>query len=402
MAYKGFYRDMEIKNLKKVAQRILKAIENKEKIILFSDSDLDGVTSLIILKETIENLGGKVKLVYFSFREDGYGLNKKALRFLKSKAPALLICLDLGIGNFEEVKLAKKYGFEVIIVDHHDILGKLPPASIIVDPKQKGDRSLFNFLANVGIVFKLSKEILPKSLFKELEKSFLELAALGTIADLMPQIGENKEIIEKGIESLKTSERIGIRVFFERKGTVPIWGLSPNSKTNSESASRIISLLNAGQQEKDNLTETYLILSASEISKARKILSILLRKNKKRKLKIKEIILEVEKRVSKQKPQPIVFEGKNNWSLVHLGSAASKICQKYKKPIFLFKEKKNLILGSVRSPKGINNLEALKSCSKFLKTYGGHPQASGFYLKEENLERFKNCLIEYYNPNDTN
>ena len=268
---------MEIKNLKKTAQRILKAIENKEKIILFSDSDLDGVTSLIILKETIENLGGKVKLVYFSFREDGYGLNKKALRFLKSKAPALLICLDLGIGNFEEVKIAQKYGFEVIIVDHHDILGKLPPASIIVDPKQKGDKYPFKSLANVGIVFKLSKEILPKSLFKELERNFLELTALGTIADLMPQVGENKEMIEKGIKSLKTSERIGIRVFFERD-------FIKNSKTNSELASRIISLLNAGQQKKDNLTETYLILSASEISKARKILSILLRKNQKRKL----------------------------------------------------------------------------------------------------------------------
>jgi len=378
-----------LKNLKKVAQRIIIAIKNKEKIILFSDSDLDGITSLIILKEAIKNLGGEIGLVYFSFREDGYGLNKKALRFLKSKAPALLICLDLGIGNFEEVKIAQKYGFEVIIVDHHDILGKLPPASIIVDPKQKGDKYPLKSLANVGIVFKLSKEILPKSLFKELERNFLELTSLGTIADLMPQIGENKEMIEKGIKSLKTSERIGIRVFFERD-------FIKNSKTNSELASRIISLLNAGQQKKDNLTETYLILSASEISKARKILSILLRKNQKRKLKIKEIISEIEKRVSKQKPQPIIFEGKNNWPLVRLGSAASKICQKYKKPIFLFKKKKNLILGSIRSPKDINNLEALKSCSKFLKTYGGHPQASGFYLKEENLERFKNCLIEYY------
>jgi len=379
---------MEIKNLKKVAQRILKAIENKEKIILFGDSDLDGVTSLIILKETIENLGGKVKLVYFSFREDGYGLNKKALIFLKSKAPALLICLDLGIGNFEEVKIAKKYGFEVIIVDHHDILGKLPPASIIVDPKQKGDKYPFKSLAAVGVVFKLSKEILPKSLFTNQERSFLELSALGAIADLMPQVGENKEIIKKGTESLKTSERIGIRVFFERD-------LIKNSKTNSELASRIISLLNAGQK-KDNLTEAYLILSASEISEARKILNTLFKKNIKRKLKIKEIIFEVEKNILTKEKEPMIFEGKNNWSLIFLGPAASKICQKYKKPVFLFTKKKNLIFGSIRSSKDINNLEALKSCSKFLKTYGGHPQASGFCLKEENLERFKNCLMKFF------
>ena len=379
---------MAIKNLKKAARRILKAIKNKEKIILFSDSDLDGITSLIILKETIENLGGEIKLIYFSFREDGYGLNKKALRFLKSKAPALLICLDLGVGNFEEVKTAKKYGFEVMIVDHHNIIGKLPPASIIVDPRQKGDKSPFDFLAAVGVVFKLSKEILPKSLFKKLERSFLELAALGTIADLMPQIDENKEIIKKGVKSLMTSKRIGIRIFFEKD-------FIKNSKTNLELTSKIISLLNAGQKT-DHLTETYLILSASKISKAKEILSILFRRSKERKIRIKEIILEIEKRISEREAQPIIFESKDNLPLVFLGSAASKICQKYKKPVFLFKKKKNLIFGSIRSPKGINNLEALKSCSKFLKTYGGHPQASGFCLKEENLERFKNCLIEYY------
>ena len=128
----------EIKNLKKAANRILKAIKSKEKIILYGDADLDGITSVIILQETIKNLRGEVTSVYFPDREnEGYGINKTALNILKDIAPALLISLDLGIGNVEEVKLAKKLGFEVIIIDHHELLYEPPEASIIVDPKQE-------------------------------------------------------------------------------------------------------------------------------------------------------------------------------------------------------------------------------------------------------------------------
>ena len=378
----------QIKNLKKAAQRIIKAVKLKEKIILYGDSDLDGITSVIITKEAIENLGGKVETVHLAFREEGYGLNKKALRVLKARAPALLICFDLGISNFEEMKKAKKYGFNVIIVDHHEILKKLPKADIIVDPKQKGDNSHFEYLATAGIAFKLSKEILPKKLFEKQEKSFLELAALGTISDLMPRLDENKEIIKKGIESLENSQRTGIKVFFEKD-------FIKDSKSNSEATSKIISLLDAGQRKK-NLTETYLILSTFKLSEARKILSLLFKKNKERKLKIKEIVSEIEKRVSRREERPIIFEGKNDWTLIYLGNAASKICQKYKKPVFLYKKKENMILGSVRNPKDVNGVTALTSCSVFLKTYGGHPLASGFSLDEENLEKFENCLMEYF------
>ena len=130
---------MEIKNLKKAADRIKKAIRDKERIVLYGDADLDGAGSIIILKESIKNLGGQTPFIYFPDREkEGYGINEKALKSLKKLAPALFIAMDCGIINFKEIKMANSFGFEVIIIDHHQVLDELPEASIVVDPKQKG------------------------------------------------------------------------------------------------------------------------------------------------------------------------------------------------------------------------------------------------------------------------
>ena len=205
----------KIKNLRKAAQRILRAIKNEERIILYGDADLDGTTSVIILKESIQSLGGKVFAVYFPDREkEGYGITKTGLNFLRKYSPALLIALDCGIGNFKEIKLAKKLGFEVILIEHHEIIDKLPQASIVVDPKQKGDRYPFKGLASAGITFKLSELLFNKKMTTTLKRTFLELVALATIADMMPRQSENKVFIEEGLSTLNNSLRPGINIFF--------------------------------------------------------------------------------------------------------------------------------------------------------------------------------------------
>ena len=151
----------KIKNIEKAAERIRQAAINKERIILYGDSDLDGIASVVILEETIKNLSGEVCAVIFPNREeDGYGINMRALEFLKDKSPALFITLDLGISNIKEVELANKMGFEVIIIDHHQILDSLPAAKIIIDPNQEGDTYYFKELCNAGLTFKLCEEIL--------------------------------------------------------------------------------------------------------------------------------------------------------------------------------------------------------------------------------------------------
>jgi len=385
---------VEIKNLKKVADRILKAIKSKEKIILYGDSDLDGITSVVILEETINNLGGEIASIYFSNREDdGYGINKKSLDVLKNIAPALIIALDLGIGNFEEVKLAKKLGFEVIIIDHHEILDKIPDASIIVDPKQKEDKYPFKKFANVGIVFKLSQILLGKNFSENLKSSFLELTALGTIADMMPETDENESFIREGLQSLENTFRPGLKAFFEVFKDSPGKDIFGNSTRFI--AQRIISVLNAGERV-DHSNETYLLLTSPLTETVKDLVETLLEKNRQKQERIKEIIEEVEEKILNKPEEPIIFEGYSFWPLVLAGTVASRICQRYEKPVFIFKKGKEESCGSVRNPKNVNSVEVMQSCSDLLINFGGHPQASGFRIKNENLKKFKECLIKYF------
>jgi len=383
---------MEIKNLKKAANRILKAIKSKEKIVIYGDADLDGVTSVIILKESIQNLGGDISAIYFPDREkEGYGINKTALDFLKTITPALLVALDCGIGNFQEVKIAKSLGFEVIIIDHHQILDKLPEASIIVDPKQKGDKYPFKEFAAVGIVFKLSQLLLKEKMSEAMRKNFLELVALGTIADMMIEQDENKLFIMKGLESLENSWRPGIKKFLN---SIPFTPQEKNYLNLRQKISKIISILNVRDIE-NKMPASFRVLTSSSSEDAEKIIEKLLKKNEVKKEKIREMVQELEELITETNEE-IIFEGKSNWELLLLSSVASIICNKYKKPTFFFKKGKTKSQGTVRIPKGLDGVKAMLSCRQLLETYGGHALAAGFSLKNENLEKFRECLNKYF------
>jgi single-stranded-DNA-specific exonuclease len=377
----------KIKNLQKVANRIKKAVKNKEKFIIYGDADLDGVASVIILKESIKNLGGEISAIYFPDREnEGYGITEKGLEYLKNFSPAVFITLDLGIGNFEEVKVAKKLGFEVIIIDHHQVLGKIPQASIVVDPKQKGEKYPFKNLATAGIVFKLSEVLLKERLTQKLKENFLELVALATIADLMPRVEENTLLIEEGLDSLKNTWRPGLKVFSFIESV-------RNYRNFQEFTQKIISSLNAAEK-KDHLNEAYFLLTEQNEKKAKILAKELLEKSQQKHLRIKEIVGEIEERIFKKPKEEIIFEGENDWPLALLGPVASRICQKYQKPTFLFRLDKEKSQGAVRVPLRFDSVKLMSRCSKLLETYGGHAQASGFRVKNENLEKFKNCLIK--------
>jgi len=380
---------MEIKNLKKAADRIQKAVKNKEKIIIYGDSDMDGISSVIILKETLRNLGGKIEEIYFPNREEeGYGLNEEALDFLEKKAPALLITLDCGIGNFEEIKLANKMGFEIIIVDHHVVLEKLPDASIIVDLKQEGDTYPFKDFAATGLCFKLCQVLLGKKLSDSMKKNFLELVALATLADMMPEKGENKEFIEEGLRSLETTFRPGLKVFFEIDPT-------KDFVSTRELAQRIISTLNISIP-KDHVNKSYELLTSSSVPEAKILAEELLKKAEQKRAKVREAVQEIEQRISKKGDEILIFEGDPSWSIILAGTVASRICYAHEKPTFIFKKGEKESQGSLRMPKGFNGVEAMMSCKELLITFGGHPPAAGFKLENKNLEKFKNCLIDYF------
>ena len=371
----------EIKNLKRAAERIKKAIKNKERVILYGDTDLDGITSVIILEESIKNLGGKISAVYFPDREkEGYGITETALAFLKSQSPALLIAVDCGIGNIKEVKIAKKIGFKVIIIDHHQVIDELPKADIIVDPQQKSDKYPFKGLAAVGVVFKLSEVLLKNKMTDNLKNTFLELTALATLADMMPKEEENKIFIEQGLFSLENSWRPGIKAFLETEDFKDYFDLN-------QKVSKIISILNIRDVE-NGLPAGYRLLTTPSIETAKKMIKELLIKNRIRKERIEEITKEIEKKIEKEQDS-IIFEGDSAYEIPLVSTVASIICKRYSKPVFLFKKLKEESQGTVRTPAGIDSICLMKKCSKYLLTYGGHAQASGFRIKNENLQKFK-------------
>ena len=220
---------------------------------------------------------------------------------------------------------------------------------------------------------------------QELKQSFLEIVALGTIADAMPREGENEIMIAQGLQSIANSWRPGIKAFFRER--------SFEKYDTSHKTSKLISLLNIRDVQNQS-PASYRLLTVSSLSEAKSILDVLIEKSFERTRKIGETREEIERRIFLGK-DIIVFEGDSSWELILLGSVASMISQKYQKPTFLFKMSGKESQGTARTAKGLDLVKAMKSCAKLLESYGGHAPAAGFRIKNENLEKFKNCLTEY-------
>ena len=379
--------DKEIKNLEKAVFRILEAVENKEKIILYGDSDPDGAASVAILEEVLEFLGNPPSQIYFPDRDElGRGLNIKALNYFSKKAPGLLILMDCGITSLKEVKIAKEMGFEVMIIDHHKPLSSLPPAKIIVNPRQKGDKYYFKELANGGLTYKLVKLLLSEAGKTYPLESLLELAMLATLSDLMIITDENENIIKEGVLALEYTQRIGL------KSLIEITGL--NILEIEEIQEKMIPLLNVGVS-KDHLNEAYLLFIEKSEIKARRLVNTLIRRREFNQEVFQDILQEINFNFIETN-SPIIFMGNNKWPFFTLGKIASILSCRYKKPAFIFNKGAKISRGSVRTPKGVDGVKAMVYCKELLKHFGGHPQAGGFSVENENIEELEQRLIKYF------
>lgn len=380
-----------IKGIDKASREIIDAAKNGKRIILYGDADLDGVSSVIIIKEAIEIFNKSYKKrnlgVYFPDREnDGYGITISALNFLKKFSPGLFIALDCGISNFKEIELAKKAGFFVIVVDHHKPLARLPKADLIVNPHQKTDRILFKQFSAAGIAYKLARYALIENQSSWRPEGFLELAALATLADQMPSIEENKTLIDQGLKAFERTERIGLRALKEITNYI--------EGDSVDLFQKILAPLNSSDRIR-NITETYILLTTQSKRTAKILSKDLFKRSQTKKIRIQEIFEEVEEKIA-LKDSPIIFEGDKDWPTVMIGVVASRMCQKYRKPTFLFKTSEKEAVCSARLPKDIDGVKAFDHCKKLLESYGGHPPACGCRLKPGNFKKFEECLIKYF------
>ncbi len=302
----------------------------------------------------------------------------------------MIVTLDCGITNFKEIEDAKNSGFSVVVIDHHKAIGGIPEAAeIVVDPKQPDDDYPFKEYANVGIAFKLSEELLGDKLSPMLKDSFIELTALATISDMMPEVGENEQWIKEGLEKIEYSQRPAIRAIFSI--------LNPmDFGSKRDMVSKINSALNSAVIE-NHIPKPYLFLIESDFDKAKKIAEELFLESQEKQREIAVLVNELIEKISMSDGSSIIFEGSHLYEPEYLGAVASRLCNYFEKPVFLYKKGEEFSRGTVRVPKGFDAVKAMESCKELLVMFGGHAPAAGFTVKNSNIFKFEECLKKYFN-----
>ena len=378
-----------IKDMRRAGKRILKAVKKKEKIAIFGDYDVDGVTSVTILYDTLRQLKTQ-PIIYIPNRQsEGYGLNLSALKYLKKQGVNLIITVDCGIRDLTEIEKIQRKGVDVIITDHHLPGSKLPSAFAIINPHCE-KRYPFSELSGAGVAFKLACALIelssPGTYPVGFDKWLLDLVALGTIADLVPLVGENRALAKYGLLVLGKTRRPGLRAIFA-SSRLPLSAKTPPD--TSQISFQIAPRLNAAGRM-DHANVSFALLTSEKKAEAKKIAEDLGQKNSRRQRLTDKIVAEIENKLNLK--EKLVFTGSPDWPVGILGLAAGKICEKYARPAFLFNVSEGKCRGSIRSIEKFKVVQVLEKCRELLLDYGGHDFAGGFTFTAANTKKLAKKL----------
>lgn len=381
---------MLLSDMEKAVTRIELAIEKKQKVAVYGDYDVDGITSSCLLLDYFRRRGLECEVYIPDRLCEGYGVNEKAIEILHQKGVVLVVTVDCGITAVSETEYAKSLGMDIIITDHHECPQSLPKAVAVIDPKRPNSEYPFEFLAGVGVAFKLVCA-LEKDLKAPLER-YADLVAVGTIADVMPLIGENRYLVYKGLSKLKNNPRAGFAALLEESGAArkPVSAATVGFML----APRINA---AGRLCKTEISLKLLLSDKQgETYSCAKELCDLNRRRQELETKVWEDALAVL--TSDDKDRPIVLESET-WHPGVVGIAASRLTEEFKVPTIMICIGSENGKGSCRSYGDFNLFEALSACSEYLESFGGHAFAAGLNIKTEKIEAFRNALSEYYRRN---
>lgn len=382
-----FYNPFLLPDMEKAVDRITKAVENKENITIYGDYDVDGITSITLLKNFFANSNIDVKTYIPNRLEEGYGLNKDAIREILYSETKLIITVDCGITGIQEIEYAKKIGIDVIVTDHHEPGEEIPNCIAVIDAKRKDSKYPFNQLAGCGVAFKLMQALATKWKLPEKEYlKFLDIAAIGTISDIVPLIDENRVIAKLGLMLVERTNNIGLKTLIDLCGfkkidsTMVSFGLSPriNACGRLGHADEALELFLAN----DKNTTTKLAKKMNEYNTARQQVE-------------RKIYDEAVKEIIKEKDKPAIVLGKEGWHHGVAGIVSSKITDEYFKPSILICFEGDEGKGSGRSIPGFDLHEALMECSTYLEKFGGHSMAVGITIKKDKFKEFKKVFTEY-------
>lgn len=378
------YDPFLMRDMDKAVERILAASKAGEKITIYGDYDVDGITSIAILYKHLSEMGIPVDYYVPDRIQEGYGVNRDALDKIKEKGSSLIITVDTGITAVEECEYARSIGLDVIVTDHHECKEKIPDVYAAIDPKRKDCSYPFKSLAGVGVVFKLIQALDGNKSLPDLMEKYADLMCLGTVADISPLVDENRIIVTEGLKRFKDTKNIGLKALID---------VSTNGKaiTTSTIGYIIAPRINASGRLGCASRSVEMFLTDDEET-ARELANSLCEENTLRQQTEQKMFKEALDYIDNHpeiKDDKILVIPHENWHHGIVGIVSSKITEKFYKPSILFAIDGDEAKGSGRSVSGFNLFGALEKCSDLLEKFGGHELAAGLTIKAENITAFR-------------
>ncbi len=389
-----------MKDIDKAAERILTAKEKGEKVTIYGDYDVDGITSIAILYKHLASLGMTVDYYVPDRIAEGYGVNREALDKIKESGSTVVITVDTGITAVEETDYAKSIGLDMIITDHHECKEQIPDSYASIDPKQKNCPYPFKNLAGVGVAFKLIQALDKDVPLEKLMELYADLVCLGTVADISPLIDENRILVTEGLKRFKTTKNVGL------KALIDVTTANNNNITTSTIGYIIAPRINASGRLGCASRSVELFLTEDE-NKAKELAEYLCQENTIRQQTEQKMFAEALEYIENHpeiKDDKVLIIPHKDWHHGIVGIVSSKITEKFYKPSILFAIDGDEAKGSGRSVNGYNLFEALENCSDILEKFGGHELAAGLSVKTENIDKFRQAINSYSpeKPKETN
>ena len=371
----------DFSEMHKAVTIVKKAARNKDKVMVFGDYDVDGVTALAVVISALVKLGFK-PLHYLPHRvKEGYGLNKNIAHIARSKEIKLLITVDCGTNSQAQIKALRQEGVEVVITDHHEPLNSDPLfASAAINPKLKSSNYPYRDLAGVGVAFKFAQAITAEDRFED-----LDLVSLGTIADVVPLTGENRIIVKEGLSRIRRTKNIGLKALIENSGI-------KDKEITTGFVSYILGPRINASGRMDTAEVALRLLLSEETHEAQELARVIEGYNRQRQKIESKIMQEAEDLISREvnfKEQKVIVVAKDNWHQGVLGIVASKLADRFYRPTILISITEDLCKGSGRSIKNFHLFQALSECQDTLETFGGHSHAAGLVIARDNIEDFR-------------
>jgi single-stranded-DNA-specific exonuclease len=373
-------------DISQAVNRVYKAVLAREKVAVYGDFDVDGVTAIVILVEGLSRLGAEV-IPYIPDRiNEGHGLKISALEKLHAQGANLVITVDCGVTDLKEVKQAQDMGMDIIITDHHMPVKSLPRAVAVVDPKRKDSVYPFLDLAGAGVAFKLLQALFHKDSREKWLTKLLDLVVLATVTDLVSLVGENRYLVKEGLKELNNSSRVGIQEM------VKLAGLKLG-ELDAEDISWVLGpRLNAAGRM-NNASTSYQILTTRSPEEVHLLALELEEKNAERQKLTNEVLSRAKEKLAAKLHLPVLIDSDESYSIGVIGLVASKLVDEFYKPAIIINLGQELCQGSCRSIAEFDIVSALAKCHDLLTAFGGHPLAAGFTVACRDLAQLEQRLV---------